>query len=688
MVSNPPGRGPSTPGVAVDSAIGQREHFSHIISPVTPRFSKCHPKSVVLCVLLLCSHAATRADLAEDYAKEIRPLMAKKCFACHSAEKLKGDVNLERFENLDGIKAEPELWQTVLQKVQAYEMPPKKSGELNYGQFEKLMGFLRALPKPDKPDCNQIASDRTANFYRGYVMSRRLNRAEYINTIRDLFGVTTDFKLDELLPADGGGGEGFDTTGDILFTSSIHIEKYLAAAEQITQAILLDRPPEKTSPLRAARERILFRQPGWLEKPTPAAREVINAFARRAWRRPVTTAELDELMKLFTRSQRRGDSFAAAVRLAVQGALISPHFLFLAEPEPAKPGVQRLADVPLASKLSYFLWSSMPDEELLSFAEQGKLSDPNIYRAQLHRLLRDPKAAAFGERFALQWLDLDKLGGEVKPDATKYPEFDPALARAMKDEVAAYFNHVVRENRPLLELVDSRYTFANRRLAELYGFTAVTSDELKIVQVADARRGGILGMAGVHALTSYPIRTSPVLRGRWLLEALLGDKIPPPPPDVPTLDEKAAETHTGLSLRKQLEQHRLKAECAACHDKMDPLGFGLENYDVLGRWRDELHGEKVDAKGILPSGEIYEGPEGLKKLLLARKEKILRHLARKMTGFAFGRELNQFDNCVIDDAMKALERNDWRATVLIETIATSYPFQHRFYPAHEVKNDE
>jgi hypothetical protein len=324
----------------------------------------------------------------------------------------------------------------------------------------------------------------------------------------------------------------------------------------------------------------------------------------------------------------------------------------------------------------------MPDNELLLLAEQGNLSDTNIYRAQIRRMLKDPKADAFGERFALQWLDLDRLGGEVKPDATKYPEFDPALARAMKGEVATYFNHLIREDRPLLELIDSNYTFANHRLAGLYGLKDVSGDGLRIVQVADARRGGILGMAGVHALTSYPLRTSPVLRGRWVLESLLGDKIPPPPPGVPTLDEKAAASPGGATLRQQLEQHRIKAECAACHDKMDPLGFGLENFDALGRWRDELNGLPLDAKGTLPSGEVYEGPGGLKKILMARKDKIMRHLSRKMTGFAFGRELNQFDNCVIDDAMKALEQNDWRATVLVETIAMSYPFQHRFYAKH------
>lgn len=619
---------------------------------------------------------------AEDYLKSIRPLMEKKCFECHNAEKAKGDLNLERFASLDQVKEERELWQNVLEKVQAYEMPPKKSGELDYNQFQTMVKFLRALPKPEKPDCDKLATDGTASYYRGYVMSRRLNRAEYLNTLRDLFGVDLASELAGLLPTDGGGGEGFDTTGDTLFTSSIHIEKYLAAADRVLNTVLPDRPRGQGRELKAARERLLHARPGWFENAEPSAREVIRTFTRRAWRRPVGDEEVEKLMELFQRADQRGDSFAASVRLALKGVLISPHFLFLAEPEPLQSGIQRLADVPLASKLSYFLWSSMPDEELLSVAEQGRLADPAVYRAQITRMVRDPKAAALGERFALQWLDLDKLGSEVMPDATRFPEFDSALAAAMKCEVSGYFNLLVREDRPLLELLESNYTFANGRLAHMYGLEGVTGEDWQRVELADSRRGGLLGMAAVHALTSYPLRTSPVLRGRWILESLLGDKIPPPPPEVPALNEEAAVSH-GLSLREQLEQHRVKAECAACHDKMDPLGFGLENFDNLGRWRTEMHGAPLDTKGTLPSGESYEGFTGLKQVLLARKEKIMRHLARKMTGFAFGRELNKFDDCVLDDAMKALEHNEWRASALIETIATSYPFQHRFYPKQD-----
>ncbi len=608
--------------------------------------------------------------------------MERECFDCHNETKKKGDLNLTRFATYNEVTAEPEVWQHVLERVQSAEMPPEKAGKLDFGDLQLMMDWLRQLPKPEEPDCTKLASDRTASYYRGYVMSRRLNRSEYINTVRDLFGVEFAISFDEILPKDGSGGEGFDTAGNALFLSSIHIEKYLEAADQIANALLPDNRRALNDEMRMARERFLVTTPGIFIRTDAAAREVLTGFTARAWRRPVGDDEIDRLLTMFERGRERGDSFEVAMRLPVKAVLISPYFLFLAEPEPGDAGVHHLADIPLASKLSYFIWSSMPDQELMTLAGQGLLQDTNVYRAQIQRMMKDPKAAALGERFALQWLDLEKLGDDVKPDATKFPQFDAALADAMKAEVTTYFNHLVKQDRSLLELINSDYTFANERLAELYGLDDVTGTALQRVHLADANRGGILGMAGIHALTSFPLRTSPVLRGRWVLEALLGDKIPPPPPGVPVLSEEKINTE-GFTLRRQLEIHRENPDCAGCHDKMDPLGFGLENFDVMGQWRTEDHGNPLDTTGTLPSGETFRGPTGLKQVLLSQKQKIMRHLARKMAGFAFGRDLNKFDNCVIDDAMKALEQNDYRATVLIESIALSYPFQYRFYPKTE-----
>ena len=613
----------------------------------------------------------------EEYQEKIRPILQKHCYECHGPEKKKGDLNLADFTDYQKVTEAPEVWQLALERVQAYEMPPKGAPELSFEKHRDLMRWLRDLPRPRKPDCDQIASDRNANFYRGYVMSRRLNRAEYASTIHDLLGVELD--VEDLLPADGSGGEGFDTAGTTLFTSTIHIEKYLAAADRALNLALPDKANRLSPEKRRARERILVAKPSLFTRPHTAAREVVASFARRAWRRPVTNEEVERLLTLFERAHQRGDGFVSSVRLPLRAVLVSPNFLFLAEPEPEKPGVHRLGAFPLVTRLSYFLWSSMPDDELFALAQSGRIFDTNVYRAQIQRMLADPKAAALGERFALQWLDLEELGREKRPDPTRFPEFDPALNNAMRSEVTTFFNHVIRQDRSLLEVIDSDYTFVNARLAQIYGVKGVAGADMQLVKVSSRARGGVIGMAAVHASTSYPLRTSPVLRGRWIIESLLGEKVPMPPPDVPALEENP-EKIGSLSLREQLEAHRTKAECATCHDRMDPLGFGLENFDVLGRWREQDRGRPIDVQGKLPSGEIYEGAAGLKKILMERKDRVMRHLVRKMAGYAYGRELNRFDDCVIDRTMEALQKNGYHARILIEEIATSFPFQHRFYP--------
>jgi mono/diheme cytochrome c family protein len=617
------------------------------------------------------------ADPAEDFSKQVRPILEKHCYKCHGLEKTKAGLNLTNFSEYAQVIQDKPTWHLVLERVQAYEMPPKTEPELDQSKRETLLTWLNALPAPEKTDCNQIASDRTASFYRGYVMSRRLNRAEYNNTVRDLFGV--DLHLGKLLPADGGGGEGFDTSGNALFVSSIHIEKYLAAADQALQTILPDSAKRLTPEIEKARFRLLVARPNLLTSSRTAAQKVLTTFAGRAFRRPITNEEVNRLLTLYDRAAARGDGFIPSVRQSLKAVLVSPEFLFLAEPEPAGGGVRHLAALPLATKLSYFLWSSMPDAELLALAESDRLLDSNVFSAQIHRMLADPKASALGERFALQWLNVDRLGTEVRPDPKKYPEFDPELNAAMRTELTMFFNHLLRTDGSLIDLIQSDYTFVNHRLAELYGIPGIDGTDFHEVQLTDTNRGGILGMAAVHALTSFPLRTSPVLRGRWIMEALLGEKVNPPPPDVPTLDESAEKTGL-VTLRAQLEAHRAKAECASCHDKMDPLGFGLENFDVLGRWRDQDRGQPIDARGKLPSGATYVGPPGLRAILLGRKDDVMRVMVRKMTGYAFGRELNGFDDCVVEKAMKALRENNYRASVLVEQIATSYPFQHRFYP--------
>jgi hypothetical protein len=598
---------------------------------------------------------------ADEFTETVRPFLDRYCAACHAADKAKGELDLSPFQTQADAAKNPALWAGIAERLLTHEMPPPGSKQPPNDRRAKVVKWAQRQAPPAAA-CNTLATDRTVSFYRGHVMSRRLTRAEYDHTVRDLTGL--DLEPSAAFPTDGAGGEGFDTTGDALFTSPIHVEQYLSAADRIVSAVWAD---------PAARKRVLVAEPCPGKSPRDAATAVVAAFAERAFRRPVTGEEVDRLLTVFDKATARGEPWDRAVRLPLTAALISPHFLFLAEPEPdGDGGVVPLGAYPLASRLSYFLWGTMPDAELLHLAANGTLTQDDVLRGQVRRMLRDPKVRGLAESFALQWLDLRPLGTAVRPDPTRFPEFDDALAEAMRQEVVLLFAHVVREDRPLTEVIDADYAFVNDRLAELYGLPGVVGPELQKVALPNRTRGGAMTTAAVLTATSYPLRTSPVLRGKWLLNEVLGAKVPPPPPGAGELpkDDKSPD---GLTFRQRLEQHRAKAECAACHARMDPLGFGLENYDPLGRWR-----TNVDATGQLPDGAKFDGPAELKALVLKRKPEFLRTLTRKLLGYALGRELNKFDQCVIDDAVKAVAADGDRAAVLFERVALSYPFRHRF----------
>ena len=599
---------------------------------------------------------------ADQFTAEVRPLLDRFCAECHQSGKAKGDLDLSPFKTQADAAKDPALWVGLAERVMAYEMPPPGSKQPDGRRRRALLAWAKALA-PKKPgECKTLASDGSVSFYSGHVMSRRLTRAEYDNTVRDLTGL--DLKPANTFPTDGAGGEGFDTTGDALFTSPIHVEQYLSAADRIVSAVWAD---------PAARKRVLVAEPCPATPPRAAATAMVAAFADRAFRRPVTNDEVERLLTVFDKATARGEPWDAAVRLPLKAALISPHFLFLAEPEPdGDGGVVPLGPYPLASRLSYFLWATMPDAELMELAADGTLTRDEVLRGQVRRMLNDPKARGLAESFALQWLELRPLGTAARPDPERFPEFDDALAEAMRQEVILLFDHVVRQNRPLTELIDADYTFVNDRLAKLYGLTNVDGFELRKVPLPDRTRGGAMTTAAVLTGTSYPLRTSPVLRGKWVLGEVLGAKVPPPPPGAGELPKDDKPTD-GLTFRQRLERHRAKAECAACHARMDPLGFGLENYDPLGRWR-----AGVDASGELPGGQTFDGPVELKAVILKRKAEFLQTLTKKLLGYALGRQLYPFDQCVVDETVKALAADGDRAGVLFEKVALSYPFRHRF----------
>ena len=408
------------------------------------------------------------------------------------------------------------------------------------------------------------------------------------------------------------------------------------------------------------------------------ARQILAKFAARAYRRQVRDDEVNRLLKLFDMAKQQSDSFDKSVGVALQAVLVSPHFLFRVEkdrtPDRAD-GSYALNDWEIASRLSYFLWSSMPDEELSRLAEQGKLTDPAVRAAQVKRMIRDPKAFALVENFGGQWLNLRNLQ-TAQPGRYEYSTWDESLRTAIRRETELFFNAVMTEDRSVLEFLDADYTFLNERLARHYGISGVSGDEFRKVKLTDRNRGGVLTQASVLTITSNPTRTSPVKRGKWILENILGTPPPPPPPDVPELKEGREVALTG-SLRQRMEQHRANPSCATCHERMDPLGFGLENFDGIGGWRKTDGKFTIDASGVLPDGSKFSGPTELKKILLAKDSAFRRCLSEKMLTYALGRGVDAGDRATVERIAAAVKGDQNRFGRLVLEIVNSDAFLRR-----------
>ncbi len=454
-----------------------------------------------------------------------------------------------------------------------------------------------------------------------------------------------------------------------------------ATAKPGTRALFIEQievvgPPGP--PLPESHKRIFITKPGPDLSQRDAARAIIERFATRAFRQPVTSAKLDRLLTLFDLAEKEGETFNGAVRVALEGVLISPYFLFRLEQEKSGSpgGVTQINDWELASRLSYFLWSSMPDDELFDLAKAGKLRDPTTLDQQVKRMLQSPKSRALVTTFAEQWLGLRGLDRH-EPDPTEFPDFDKALRKAMYDEATMFFESVMREDRSVLEFLDSNSTFLNERLAKHYGITGVTGPQMRKVTLSDRKRGGVMSMASTLTVTSGPTRTSPVKRGQWILDQILGDPPPPPPPGVAPLPAQDKKSGAGLTLRQQMERHRADPTCASCHQRMDQIGFGFENFDGIGRWRDREGSVAVDASGALPGGTAFNGPVEFKTMLLANKQDFARTLSGKLLTFALGRALQDHDDETLDKLAASLERDQFRFSSLIGNIATSFPFLNR-----------
>jgi hypothetical protein len=742
------------------------------------------------CALLM---AAGSALAAQSFETSVRPVIAKTCTPCHNAQLASGGMNIAGFTTPDSLRTDRSGWERILDRLRAGEMPPK--GIPRPPELDAAISFVQG--EFDRADRNTRPDP-------GRVTARRLNRAEYTNTIRDLLAV--DFRAEKSFPTDDL-GNGFDNIADVLTVSPLLMEKYLSAAATIAaRAVGADPLPKKPLELQLAfKDRKVRRvdpstiegsgrlefdgdyvvrfglqgQRGedakpvklgfWMDgkllttinaetKPSglvyfdpfseeqihlylPAGDHVFRAafidddfvkglaprdlydrkknkyadsmtfvgpyassvekpsrrkilicdpesgracvekivanLAHHAWRRPVTTPENASLMKFVAMAKSEGQSTEQGIQLALQAMLVSPNFLFRIEHDPKPTDAAKshpVSEVELASRLSYFLWSSMPDDELLGLAEAGKLRAPGALDAQVKRMLADPRSSALAENFAGQWLELRNLD-VVKPDPQKFPEWNPELRDAMRAETRLFFDSILRENRPLADFLDARYTFLNEKLAKFYGIAGVTGPEFRRVELETPERGGILGQAGVLTVSSYPTRTSVVLRGKYILQNILGAPPPPPPGDVPPLDEGAVGT--AMSLRQQMEKHRADPACATCHSKMDPLGFGLENYDGIGRWR-TLDGKfPVDSSGTLPNGKTFVTPAEMRSLLRSQLPQFARCMAEKMLTYSIGRGLGPSDRRSVDEILRKWAAADYPFQSLIFEVVQSLPFQAR-----------
>ena len=426
-----------------------------------------------------------------------------------------------------------------------------------------------------------------------------------------------------------------------------------------------------------SRQRIFTCRPAAGAEEEPCARRILEGLARRAYRRAVAAAEVDALLA-FYRAGRRDGTFEAGIQHALERLLCSPEFLFRIEGSGGGAGSQATQrnDYDLASRLSFFIWSSIPDDQLLALAERGTLSVPSTLEQQVRRMLDDERSTALVENFASQWLVVRNLR-EISPDPDVFPEFDENLRAAMQRETELFIEHIIRQDRSVLELLTADYTFANERLARHYGLSGVYGTHFRRVALPDPNRRGLLGHGSILMVTAYPNRTSPVLRGKWLLDNVLGSPPPPPPPDVDTsLQPKAADGRPA-TVRARLEEHRRNPACASCHAPMDPLGFALENFDAIGGWRTTDAGQPVDASGSLPDGRPLNGPVGLQQFLLSQREQFITTLTEKLLMYALGRRVDSADAPVVRAIRRSAAATDYRWSGLVLGIVQSAPFKMR-----------
>lgn len=605
--------------------------------------------------------APTAADRFDPvFQDRVRPFVEHHCVSCHGGRSPKGGLALDGFRRAaDVATIGRKQWKLVRDKLLAGTMPPadedQPPAEESAAVQQWIDDALAGIPFAGATDP-------------GHETIRRLNRAEYANTIRDLLGVRLD--TDEVLLTDDVGAPAAALT-----LAPVQMERYMAVAARVSAEVVALKDGKPVHP--QAHARVFGSVSGDGSSRADAARTIVGGLASRAFRRPATETEIDRLTVLAEEGANAGETIEAGVGAALEAILVSPHFLFRVEEDryPNDPkAVRWLNDYELATRMSYFLWSSMPDDELFTLAREGSLSEK--LAPQVARMLKDPKGTALTEHFGATWLQLGQLRNSA-PDKGLFPDFDDALREDMETETRMFLSAIAREDRSILDIVDADFTFVNARLARHYGMKEVTGDGFRRVTWGDGPRGGLLSHASVLTLTSNPNRTSPVKRGKWILQNILGAPPAAPPPGASVLDEGDAAVASG-SFRARLEHHRKNPRCASCHRKMDALGFAFENFDAIGRWRTEDGGFPIDAVGTLPGDITFDGPRALRALVRGHmRDAFVRCLTEKMLGYALGRELEYYDEPAVEKIIQVLRTSGYRFSTLVVEVIRSEPFRKR-----------
>jgi hypothetical protein len=636
----------------------------------------------VVCLILvlpLLLKAQVDDPRQKHYQRNVRPIIMEHCYPCHNGEDKKAGIDFDNYFFISSIVRNGEVFQKIVEQVDNRSMPPEMRPRLSQTEVDTVTyyinSYLRAALEEKDP---------------GLIPPRRLSNQEYRYVINDLLGLEVD--VDSIFPSDPSGGEGFDNQASVLYMSPLLIERYFETADDLIEKLYADREAwRKLVPkyrgsiwasLRTLWYRLFYNQDVSMDRPVSQASEILVPFATLAYRGFIEPEEKSRLLQFFEETyikfEDKDDRYEASIRETMKLVLMSHSFLYRIESDPDIEGPYQVSNKELASRLSFFLWSSIPDQELLNVAYRKNLHHPEVMEQQVQRMLKDPRSERIGEQFAIQWLELKKLKDPAfQVDQETFPEYTTELSNLMLKEVELFFNYVLLESNNLLDLIDSDYSFLNEQLASHYGIEGVEGPNMRRVEFTSNERGGILGMAGVLTATSLPNRTSPVLRGKWVLEQVLGTPPPPPPPDVPELDVGHDDGETVETLRAILERHREDPTCNSCHQAMDPIGLGLENFDAIGRWRTAYGAEEIDPSGIMESGEQFDGPAGLRKILVGKRELFAKTISKKMLSFALGRSLEFKDTPTIEHLQQNLLKSDFNCEELMIEIARSYPFRYK-----------